>query len=145
MPCLLLVLYWSIQLSTNLRILLDEAITDPLADEIRRSSSAISVEYMRELPIKGAKDPAVMDYAKANNRIVVTTETAFNERTFPICTHPGIIVLAGRGRHESFHAGIFRKFLLSGHRALAKEAVTYISKKTVRIKSHAEETEFTME
>jgi len=51
-------------LSTNLRILLDEAITDVLADEIRHCSSAINVEYMRELPIKGAKDPAVIDYAK---------------------------------------------------------------------------------
>lgn len=132
-------------MSTNLKILLDEAITNVLADEIRRSSSAINVEYMRELPIKGAKDPEVMEYAKASNRIVVTTETGLNDKTFPVCTHPGIIVLKGRRRHESFHAGIFRRFLLSGKRTLARDAVTHISEKSMRIKSHTEELEIPLD
>lgn len=144
MHCLLLVPFWSIQLNTNLRILLDEAITNVLADEIRRSS-AINVEYIRELSIKGAKDPVVMEYAKANNRIMVTTETGINHKTFPVCTHPGIIVLAGRSHHEAFHAGIFRRFLLSGKRTLAREAVTYISEKSMRIKNHTEEIELPLD
>jgi len=137
--------YWSILLSTNLRILLDEAITDVLADEIRHCSSAINVEYMRELPIKGAKDPAVIDYAKKHERIVVTTETGMNHKTFPICTHPGIIVLSGKRRHESFHAGIFRRFLLSGNRQLAKEAVTFLTDDGIRIRNHTEELSFPLD
>jgi predicted nuclease of predicted toxin-antitoxin system len=127
-------------LSTNLRLLLDEAITNDLADDIRKSSSAINVEYVRDLSIKGSSDEVVMAYAKGANRIVVTTETGINHKTFPICTHPGIIVLSGRRRHESFHTDIFRKFLLSGHRKDAREAVTYISKNAIRVKSHTEDT-----
>lgn len=123
-------------MSTNLRLLLDEAITDDLADHIRGSSSAINVEYVRELPIKGARDPAVMQYAHQEHRIVVTTETGINHKSFPVCTHPGIIVLAGRRRHESFHAGIFQRFLLSGHRKHAKDAVTYLSDNGIRIITH---------
>jgi len=126
-------------LTTNLRLLLDEAITNVLADEIKRSSSAINVEYIRDLPIKGAKDPGVIAYAKQTDRIVVTTESGMNHKTFPICTHPGIIVLCGRRRHESFHAGVFQRFLLSGNRKLAREAVTFLSEREMRIQTHADE------
>lgn len=118
---------------------MDESVTDVLADLIRDSSSSINVEYVRELPIKGAADQAVMDYAKEHRQIVVTTETGMNHITFPVCTHPGIIVLAGRRRHESIHAGHFQKFLLSGQRQQAQDAVTFLTEGEALIKTHSEE------
>ena len=78
----------------------------------------------------------VVDYARESKRIVVTTETGMNEHTFPVCTHPGIIILAGRNRHEDIQAGLFQKFLLSGHRVMAKDCVTTISEGEATIKMH---------
>lgn len=132
-------------MSTNLRLLLDEAITNPLAKLISQSSSAINVEYVRTLPIKGTTDDVVMNYARQETRIVVTTETGMNHKTFPVCTHPGIIVLSGKRRHESIHAGIFQKFLLSGHRKEAQDAVTFLTENEMRVKNHAGEVTFRIE
>lgn len=121
-------------MTTNLRLLLDEAVTDPLAKMIRECSSALNIQYVRELPaIQGKEDKTVVDYATEENRIVVTTETGINHRTFKICTHPGIIVLGGKHRHETIHAKAFEKFLLSGHRQAANHAVTFISENQARI------------
>lgn len=132
-------------MSTNLRLLLDEAITDPLARLIREKSGAINVQYMRELDIRGAPDQDVIDYARQEDRIVVTTETGMNAKVFPVCTHRGIIVLSGRHRHEAAQADMFRRFLLSGRRQEAKDAVTFVSEKLVRIKSHQGEDSFRLE
>lgn len=132
-------------MSTNLRLLLDEAITDPLARLIRESSTAINVEYMRELPIKGATDRAVIDYARKELRIVVTTETGMNHKSFPVCTHSGIIVIAGKHRHESIQAEVFQRFLLSGRRKEAEDAVTFLADRDVRIKGHSGEECFRLE
>lgn len=122
-------------MSTNLRLLLDECITDPLARLLTESSSALNVEYIRDLGMTSAPDSSVVDYAKEENRIVVTTETGLNHKKFRICTHPGIIVLSGKHRHESLQAGIFRKFMLSGHRSEAVHAVTFLSEQEARIKT----------
>ena len=132
-------------MSTNLRLLLDESVTDVLADLIRKSSSAINVEYMRELPIRGASDKDVIKYARETSRITVTTETGMNHRSFPVCTHPGIIVLTGKKRHESIHAGIFERFLLSGHRKDAQDAVTFINEHEARFKTHSGELSLRLE
>jgi hypothetical protein len=86
-----------------------------------------------------------VNYAKEHRRIVLTTETGMNHRSFPVCTHPGIIVLAGGHRHESIHAGNFQKFLLSGRRQEAQDAVTFISESDVRIKTHSQELHFTLD
>src|SRR5579864_8622070 len=97
---------------------------------IRECSSALNIEYVRELPaVAGTEDTNVVDYATKENRIVVTTETGINHRKFKICTHPGIIVLGGKRRHETIHAKAFEKFLLSGHRQEANHAVTFINEK----------------
>ena len=132
-------------MSTNLRLLLDEAITDPLANLISQSSSAINVEYVRTLPIKGMTDESVMNDARQESRIVVTTETGMNHKTFPVCTHPGIIVFSGKLRHESIHAGTFQKFLLSGHRKEAQDAVTFLTQDEMRVKNHSGEMSFRLE
>jgi len=126
-------------------LLLDESVTDVLAELICDSSSAINVEYVRDLVIKGKDDDVVVRYANQERRIVVTTETALNEYTFPVCTHTGIIVLAGKHRHESIHAGIFQKFLQSGQRQQANNAVTILSQAEARIKTHDGELRFKLE
>lgn len=117
-------------------------MTDVLANLIRKSSSAINVEYVRDLPIRGATDLGVIDYARRESRIVVTTETGMNHKAFPVCTHPGIIVLSGKRRHESIHAGMFQRFLLSGHRKEAQDAVTFLTDDEMRVKNHSGEVSF---
>jgi hypothetical protein len=59
-----------------------------------------------------------------------------NDASFPICSHPGIIVLSGGRRHESIHADIFQRFILSGKRKEAKDAVTFLTEDSARIKKH---------
>jgi len=127
--------YWSVLLSTNLRILLDESVTDVLAQQFK-AMPALNVEYCRELAIKGVSDPEVIAYAKKHRRITVTTETAMDHRSFPVCTHPGIIVMAGNNRHEAIHAENFKRFLLSGHRKKTRDAVSFLSGSAIRIRSH---------
>jgi predicted nuclease of predicted toxin-antitoxin system len=127
--------YWSILLTTNLRLLLDECVTDPLAKALGVSSSALNIEYIRDNGMGSTEDADVIRYATRENRIVVTTETGINHRKFKICTHPGIIVLCGKHRHESIQAEIFQKFLLSGHRKEANHAVTFLSHNEARIKT----------
>jgi predicted nuclease of predicted toxin-antitoxin system len=123
-------------LSNNLKILLDEAVTTPLAALIRQFSG-LSVECVRELSIKGSDDQTVVRYASDKRRIVVTTESGMHDKAFPPCTHSGIIVLAGSSRHETTQAEIFRRFLLSGRRTEAKDAVTFLTEREVRIKDHS--------
>lgn len=125
-------------MNTDLRLLIDEAITEPLADLIRECSGAVRIEYVRELSIRGSSDEDVVRYAKSTGRIVVTTETGMDERLYPVCTHPGIIVLGGIRRHDDFRMEIFRRFLLSGHRVRARDAVTHISERSARIVTHKE-------
>jgi predicted nuclease of predicted toxin-antitoxin system len=83
----------------------------------------------------GAEDIGVMKYAKEKNRIVVTTETGINHKKFKICTHPGIIVLCGKHRHEDIQAETFKKFMLSGYRKMANHAVIFLSERQARIKT----------
>ncbi len=128
-------------MSSTLRVLLDESITDPLAAEMSEVSG-LNVECCRHLSIKGCSDESVIEYAKREERIVITTETGMNDKSFPICTHPGIIVMAGRKRHESVHIKNFMRFMLSGHRKEARDAVTFISEHQVRVKNHDGERNF---
>lgn len=121
-------------MTTNLRLLLDECVTDPLAKLLGGSSSALNIEHVLNIGMSGAADADVIKYATRENRIVVTTETGINHKKFRICTHPGIIVLGGKHRHEAFQAQLFQKFLLSGHRKEAHHAVTYLSERQARIK-----------
>lgn len=122
-------------MTTNLRLLLDEAITDPLAKMLMGCSSALNIEYIRDIPgMRETSDDGVVQYATRENRIVVTTETGINEKKFKICTHPGIIILGGKRRHETIHAELFQRFMLSGHRKEVHHAVTYLSDKQARIK-----------
>ena len=98
------------------------------------SSGGHKIELVRNV-MKGAKDPEVMKYAAQHNWIVVTTETGINHKKFRICTHPGIIVICGKHRHESMQAEAFQNFMLSGCRKKASHAVTFVSSNQARIKT----------
>jgi len=102
-------------------------------------SSALNIEYIRDLGVTGIEDHEVIQLANRKNRIVVTTETGLNHKKFKICRHPGIIVIGGRHRHEETQVEFFRRFLLSGHRDEAKHSVTFLSENEARIKTSNDE------
>jgi predicted nuclease of predicted toxin-antitoxin system len=55
---------------------------------------SLNAQYVRRMPkLKGRDDHILMGYANQTRRIMVTTESGINERTFRICTHPGTIIL----------------------------------------------------
>jgi len=122
-------------MGTDLRLLLDEAIQNDVAEEIMNASSALKCKYVRDIPeLRSESDAAVMAYAQQDKRIVVTTEGKFDDKSFPICTHLGIIVIRARSIYRA--APIFKQFVLSGRRKEAKNCVTFINEKSVLIKCH---------
>jgi predicted nuclease of predicted toxin-antitoxin system len=102
---------------------LDECVTDPLAKALGDSSSALNIEHVTDVGMSGAADADVVKYATKENRIVVTTETGINHKKFKICTHPGIIVLSGKHRHESIQAEISRN---SYYQGIARRRITLL-------------------
>jgi len=114
--------------TTSLRLLLDECVDRTLKDDIKALGRSLRVECVGELPFanKGCSDEDVVKYAKDNNRIVVTTESRFSEKQFPICTHPGIIVIKAITHHSSWKSRMFRDLAQSGMRTQCNHAVTYL-------------------
>lgn len=108
---------------TKLRLLLDEDVQREVGEEIRRWN-ALDIKSVDELSLKGTKDPEIIAYAKKARRIVVTFETRMNEHQYPICTHPGIIVV--RPKSDARKIEMFRSLMLSGLRAKCAHAVTYL-------------------
>lgn len=122
-------------MSTKLRLLLDEQIPHQLAKRLERFR-ALNCVYVPELHLKGKDDTVLMEYARQENRILVTTDRGLDERAFPICTHPGIIILGFSCRHEPSAQRAFRKFLLSGARKHTKDSVTHLSDDSASIRGH---------
>lgn len=122
-------------MNTNLRLLIDEDIQDPLADEIGRIS-AFNVECVRDIPsVRGKSDKEVMKYATMENRIVVTLDRGFCKSNYPICTHPGIIRIDTRCKHFTVIANAIRRYSQSGHRAKSKHAITHLSQDKCHIET----------
>ncbi len=122
-------------MSTDLKLLIDEAVPDPLALAIQKIS-AVSSLYARDVPeVAGKDDDIVMEFAKKQNRIVFTTERKFKD--FPVCTHPGIIILTVRERHESIRQRIFARFIRSGYRKHTKDNLTRLSTDLAEIEDHS--------
>jgi predicted nuclease of predicted toxin-antitoxin system len=120
--------------ANDLRILIDASVEGPTARALM-SVSSLKAKYVSDLPdLRNKEDVVVMDFAKAERRIVVTTDQGFNEKAFKICEHPGIIIINTRSKHRA--APTFKNFLLSGHRKHAEEAVTYINETNIRVKKH---------
>jgi predicted nuclease of predicted toxin-antitoxin system len=124
-------------LTTKLKVLLDEAITDILANVIQDYSSLLSVKYVREMPaFKGTNDPPLLKYADEEDRVLITVDTDFNHRDFPPCTHKGIIRITTRNKHEAIQGGVLRRFLQSGHRVEVRNCVAYVSDGQAIIHTH---------
>jgi predicted nuclease of predicted toxin-antitoxin system len=122
-------------LSTDLRLLIDEAVPDPLAHAIQKIS-AINYLYVRDVPtVAGQDDDTVMEYASKENRIVFTTEEGF--KRYPVCTHPGIIILTVKERHELIRQRIVTKFMRSGYRKHTKDNLTQLSTHEAKIRDHS--------
>jgi len=112
---------------TKLRLLVDECVEGLLVQEIRSCSGTTSVEVIdanHPLGNRGTPDKVVMKYANQQERILVTDETRLDEKSNPICTHPGIIVIGARKRHELEKAKLFPRFMKSGFRKECHHAVT---------------------
>lgn len=114
--------------TTSLRLLLDECVDRTLADDIKALGRSLRVECVSELPIanRGCSDEDIVKYARKNRRIVVTTESRFSEKQFPICTHPGIIVVKAITHHASLKSQMFGDLSRSGIRTRCNHAVTYL-------------------
>jgi predicted nuclease of predicted toxin-antitoxin system len=114
-------------LTTKLALLLDECVQTHLAEEIGRCPGVSGVERIddsHELGNCSTPDTRVMAHAVKTGRILVTVESRLNEERFPICTHPGIIVISGS--HALQKGALFSRFMRSGERKHAKHAVTYL-------------------
>jgi predicted nuclease of predicted toxin-antitoxin system len=98
--------------------------------------SAVRSLYARDVPeVAGKDDEMVMAFANKENRIVFTVERKFKE--FPVCTHPGIIILTVRERHESIRQRIFARFMRSGFRKHTKDNLTRLSTDQAEIEDHS--------
>ena len=114
-------------MATKLRLLLDECLSGPLAEQIKQHRS-LNVEHVNDTPLgnQSTPDTAIVDYARKTNRIVVTPEQGIDEKKFIICTHPGIVVFRATKRH-SHHLRMFRDLMASGQRIKCRHAFTYLS------------------
>jgi predicted nuclease of predicted toxin-antitoxin system len=96
-------------LNTSLRLLIDEAIEDDIADEIA-AMQAFNTDYVRKIPhLKGKPDKDIMNYARDEDRIVITFDHDYNSSNFPICTHPGIIRISSHCKHHATVRDVMRK------------------------------------
>ena len=74
----------------SLRFLLDENIAPSVADSLRESG--YDVVHVRNVGLRGAQDPDVMSFARAEQRVLVTQDAEFADiRRYPLGTHSGII------------------------------------------------------
>ena len=124
-------------MSTDLKLLIDEAVPDPLAHAIQKISAVRSLYGRDVAEVAGKDDQVVMAFASKEDRIVFTTERKFKE--FPVCTHPGIIILTVRERHESIRQRIFARFMRSGCRKHTKDNLTLLSTDHAEIEDHSGE------
>lgn len=122
-------------MNTSLRILIDEAIEDDLAEAIA-SIPAFHAEYVRNIAgLRGSSDKAIMEFARRDNRIVLTFDSDYNSSNFPICTHPGIIRIAGRSKHHTMVADMLKRFSLCGRRSEVKHAIAHLTQEHCTIES----------
>jgi predicted nuclease of predicted toxin-antitoxin system len=114
--------------STNLRLLIDESVTNPLANGILRISR--SAVYVRTHPIlKGKADPDIANEANRDRRTIVALDNDFNG----IVVKAGVIKLNANRTDEECLLRMFRAFWLSSYRSKAKNRRTYLTDEGIRI------------
>jgi predicted nuclease of predicted toxin-antitoxin system len=117
----------------KLRLLLDESVTDPLADGILRLCQ--SAVYVRRNPLlKGKKDPQIAEEANRTRRTIVAIDSDYNE----ISVSEGVIKLNANRTSEECLVKMFNAFWKSGHRAEAKTRRTYLTDEGIRMTNGAE-------
>ena len=122
-------------MNTTIRILIDENIGDPAAEELL-NMSGVSGLFVGWVPIlRGHPDEEVWDYAQIDDRIVVSLDDGFNKFKHPVCTHKGIIRFKTR-KYDGSRIDAFRKFLLSGHRVRARDSITYLYDDGFKVETH---------
>jgi hypothetical protein len=116
--------------STNLRLLLDESITEPLASNI--VALVPSAKLSREILGQGAKDLAVANLANRDRRTIVAVDSDFKKHV----VHYGVIRIPSpdRSDDECLFA-IFRMFWLSGFRGKSKNRRTSLSNDGLTIRN----------
>jgi hypothetical protein len=117
--------------SNQLRLLLDESITDQLAGLIMELvSSAI---YIRDLAGKrGMKDPQVAALADELNRMIVAVDGDFKRK---ITAKQGVIKMNKARNDDECLFASFRAFWQSGHRRRAKQRRTFLTHEGIRIEN----------
>lgn len=121
-------------MNTDLRILIDEMVEEPLVRAIGKISAIKSVYAGTIQEVRGQHDDVVMDYATRENMVVFTLERRF--AAYPVCTNPGIIILTVREKHEAIRRGVFQRFIRSGHRKHVNNALTRLSHGQASITDH---------
>lgn len=115
-------------MNTNLRLLIDEDVQDPIIEAILRIS-AFNVQCVRDLPaVQGKSDQEVIAYAKREDRIVLTLDGGYNRDRYPICTHPGIIRIDSKCKHASLISDVIKRFSQCGQRRKAQHAITHLKR-----------------
>jgi hypothetical protein len=113
--------------STNLRLLLDESITDPLAEKIL--ALCPGAYYVRKSTLKGSFDPVIATFANTDKRIVVAIDKDFKN----LRLDEGLIKLDRNRSNEECLFLIFKMFWQSGHRAKAKHHRAYLTNDGLRV------------
>ena len=114
--------------STKLRLLLDESITNPIAEGILKLSRSASYVRANAL-LKGKDDPAIAEEANRERRIIVALDSDYED----LEVKEGVIKLNADRVDEACLVKIFRAFWLSGHRAESKSRRTYLTNEGIRI------------
>jgi hypothetical protein len=116
--------------STNLRLLLDESITEPLASSIL--GMVPSAKFSKESIGQGATDGAVVALANRDRRIIVAMDSDFKHYVIEW----GVIKLNRPDRaDDACLFAIFKAFWQSGFRIKARKRRTSLSNDGARIKN----------
>jgi hypothetical protein len=118
--------------STNLRLLLDESITEPLATYI--VNLVPSAVLSRKTLGAGAKDPSVASFANIQRRTIVAVDSDFKKYD----VEWGVIKISGTDRSDDECLfAIFLAFWQSGFRGSARKRRTSLSNHGLIIKNGA--------
>lgn len=113
---------------TNLRLLLDESITEPLAGRIMELvPSAIHVRNCQEA--QGRCDDEIAAFAHRHRRLLVAVDGDFKKLT----VKSGVIKLNRYGNDDDCLFAIFRAFWQSGWRMKSRQRRTFLSHHCMRI------------
>lgn len=96
-----------------------------MANELAELSGVNCVFVGAKSELCGKSDEQIWKYAQRENRIVVSLDSDFSRFNHPVCTHQGIIRLKTR-KYDLARIEAFKKFALSGFRAEARQAITYL-------------------